>query len=95
MGGISSQVHSRGRAGVGDLVDPPGGDRHGVLVGGVAPPEALDQDGGRVAAPDHVLLSLLLLHLERQARAQDALPTARRRLEKRQGNSRGDNRMYV
>lgn len=45
-------------------MDLPGGDGHGVLVGGVAPPEALNEGGRGLPPPYHVLLPLLLLHLE-------------------------------
>ena len=55
------------------LVYLPGGLGAGVLVGGVAPPQALDEGGGGHAAPNHVLLTLLLLNLEREAGAEDAL----------------------
>ena len=66
-------LYLRGRAGQGDLVDLPGGRGHGVLVGRVAPPQALDELGGGLPTPDHVLLPLLLLHLQRQPRAEYAL----------------------
>lgn len=51
----------------------PGGHGHGVLVGGVAAPKALDEGGRGHPAPDHVLLALLLLDFEREPAAQDAL----------------------
>ncbi len=57
----------------------PRGLRAGVLVGGVAAPQTLDERGRRHPAPDHVLLALLLLHLQREARAQDALWDYRQR----------------
>ena len=51
----------------------PRGRGHGMLVGGVAPPQTLDELGGGLPAPDHVLLALLLLHFERQPGTQNAL----------------------
>lgn len=50
-----------------------------MLIGGVATPQRLDESGGRLASPDHVLLPLLLLHLQREPAAQDALHTCAER----------------
>lgn len=54
-------------------MDFPGGDRHGVFVGGVAAPETLYECGGRNPSPDHMLLSLLLLDFESKSRAEYSL----------------------
>jgi hypothetical protein len=53
----------------------PGSHRHGVLVGSVTPPQTLDETGSGHTATVQVLLTLLLLHLQSKARAQDALRT--------------------
>ncbi|GBL71956.1 hypothetical protein AVEN_109775-1, partial [Araneus ventricosus] len=55
------------------LMDLPSGDGHGVGVGGVASPKALDEGGCRDSPPDHMFLALLLLDLQRESRAQNAL----------------------
>lgn len=62
-----------GRTGQWYLVHLPGGHAHGVLVCRVTAPERLDERGSRLAAPDHMLLALLLLHLQREAGAEDSL----------------------
>ena len=50
-----------------------------AVAGSVAAPQGLDEGGGRAAPPDHVLLPLLLLHLQREPctsaqRCQSAQP---------------------
>ena len=50
-----------------------------AVAGGVAAPQGLDEGGGRPAPSDHVLLPLLLLHLQREPctstqRCQSAQP---------------------
>ena len=37
-----------------------------AVAGSVAAPQGLDEGGGRAAPPDHVLLPLLLLRLQRE-----------------------------
>lgn len=51
----------------------PGGNGHGHLVRGIAAPQTLDEFSRGLPSPDHVLLSLLLLHLESQPGAQNTL----------------------
>ena len=51
----------------------PGRQRHGVLVGGVASPQRLDEHSRRTLATRQVLLPLLLLHLQREPGPEDAL----------------------
>lgn len=53
-------------------MDAPSGLAAVALAHRIAAPQALDQRGGRHAPPYHVLLPLLLLHLERKAGAEDA-----------------------
>lgn len=55
------------------LVYFPSGHTHGVLVGGVAPPQRLDQRCSRLTSPNHMFLTLLLLNFERKTRAQYSL----------------------
>ena len=55
------------------LVYFPRGDWDGVFVCGVAPPQTLNQGGSWNTAAHHVLLALLLLNLQGEARAQDTL----------------------
>lgn len=54
-------------------MDFPGGHAERMFVGGVASPQALDQGRGRLTAPDHVLLPLLLLDLQGESAAQNPL----------------------
>ena len=51
----------------------PGRYRHGILVGGVASPQRLDKHGRRTLAPGQMFLTLLLLHLQREARSENSL----------------------
>lgn len=51
----------------------PSGDRHGMLIGRIAAPHGLYERRRRLATPYHMLLSLLLLHLQRKAASQNAL----------------------
>ena len=50
----------------------PGGLTAAVLVRRVAPPETLDESGGRDLPSVHVFLSLLLLDFQGKARAEDS-----------------------
>ena len=61
-----------GRRSLGDHVHFPGCLAARVLVRGVAAPQTLDQGGGGHLPPVHVLLPLLLLHLESEPRAEDS-----------------------
>ena len=63
----------RWRRSLRDHVYLPRGLRAGVLVRRVASPQTLDESGRGYASADHMLLPLLLLDLEREARAEDAL----------------------
>lgn len=69
--------YSRWGRGQCHLVYLPGGERHGVVVCGVAPPQALDESGCWDPPPDHVFLALLLLDLQRESGAQDTLKDTR------------------
>jgi len=51
----------------------PGGQRRGILVGGVAAPQRLDEHRRRTFPSREMFLSLLLLHLERETRSQNPL----------------------
>ena len=51
----------------------PGGNGYRGMIGSVASPETLNQSCGRLPPANHVLLSLLLLYLQRKTRTQDAL----------------------
>lgn len=62
-----------GRTGQRYLVHFPRGHAHGVLVRRVAAPQRLDERRGGLAAPDHVLLALLLLNLQCEAGAENTL----------------------
>jgi len=44
-----------------------------MLVGRIASPHGLDESGRRLATANHVLLPLLLLHLQSKSAAEDAL----------------------
>jgi len=52
----------------------PGCYRHGILIGRVTSPQRLDEYSRRTLAPCQVLLPLLLLYLQSEARAQNSLP---------------------
>lgn len=54
-------------------VDVPRSHRYGMLVGRIASPHGLDESGRRLATANHVLLPLLLLHLQSKSAAEDAL----------------------
>lgn len=56
------------------LMHLPRGDAEGMLVGGIAAPQCLNERGRGLPPADHVLLPLLLLHLQREPRPEDALP---------------------
>ena len=53
-------------------MDAPGGEAIVPVADSIAPPQALDEGGGRHSPADHVFLALLLLHLERETGAEDA-----------------------
>lgn len=52
------------RAGQRNLVYLPGGDTHRVLIRRITPPQRLDESGGWLPSPNHVLLPLLLLNFQ-------------------------------
>lgn len=56
-----------------NLVNFPGGHWYGMLIGGIATPQGLDECGRRLPPSDHVLLPLLLLDLQRKSTSQNSL----------------------